>query len=95
MTPETETPRSLAVNAGSAWVRVTAPGIDVAVKMDDAESKEIIAHALAIAERRTKLPDKPPAPALTLTGNGVEGGESCHPPAVSGEDSRQLSSPNN
>lgn len=37
-----------------AWVRVIAPGIDVACKMDDQESKEIIACALAIAERRTK-----------------------------------------
>ena len=42
------------VRPPEAWVRVIAPGIDVACKIDDQESREIIACALAIAERRTK-----------------------------------------
>jgi hypothetical protein len=86
--PTGATPTALRVADGSAWVRVMAPGIDVMCQMDDAESDEIVACALKIAARRRKLPDQPPAPALNLTGNGVEGGESCQPPAVSGEDSR-------
>lgn len=50
------------VRPSEAWVRVIAPGIDVACKMDDQESKEIIACALAIAERRTKKNEAPKTP---------------------------------
>ena len=76
------------VKCAEAWVRVKAPGIDVAVLMDDSDAKAIITQALAIAERRTKLPDDPQPSAGNLTAAETPAGASCHPPAVSGEDSR-------
>jgi len=50
------------VRPPEAWVRVIAPGLDVACKIDDQEAKEIIACALAIAERRTKKNENSPTP---------------------------------
>lgn len=61
------------VRPPDAWVRVIAPGLDVACKMDDQESKDIIACALAIVERRTKKNEAPKTPQQQGDSTNTEG----------------------